>query len=74
MKCFARAVLISAVLAAGLGVRDSSAQSATAAPTMTRTTSALLIRATVVDFRLDPTMISPRMGDLRPNSLRYAQH
>ncbi len=73
MKCFARAVLISAVLAAGLGVRDSSAQSATAAPTSADVAAGktLVEQQCKACHGLDGHGVAPGIPNLAGQNYRY---
>ncbi|MGO9008168.1 MAG: c-type cytochrome [Beijerinckiaceae bacterium] len=73
MKCFARALLISAVLAAGLGIRDSSAQSTTEVPTSADVAAgkALVEQQCKACHGLDGHGIAPAIPNVAGQSYRY---
>ena len=74
MKLFARALLmISVALAAGLGVRESSAQSATAAPTSAEVAAgkALVEQQCKACHGLDGHGVAPAIPNLAGQSYRY---
>ncbi len=73
MKCFARALLVSVVLAAGLGIRDSSAQSSIEAPTNADIAAgkALVEQQCKSCHGLDGHGIAPAIPNLAGQSYRY---
>lgn len=73
MKCFARALLISAVLAAGLGIRNSSAQSTTEVPTSADVAAgkALVEQQCKACHGLDGHGIAPAIPNVAGQSYRY---
>ena len=73
MKCFARALLICVVLAAGMGIRDLSAQSTTAAPTSADVAAgkALVEQQCKACHGLDGHGIAPGIPNLAGQSYRY---
>jgi cytochrome c553 len=73
MKCFARALLISVVLAAGLGIRDSSAQSTIGAPTSADIAAGKVLaeQQCKACHGLDGHGIAPAIPNLAGQSYRY---
>ena len=73
MKCLARALLISVALAAGSGIRNSSAQSTTAAPTSADVAAgkALVEQQCKACHGLDGHGVAPGIPNLAGQSYRY---